>query len=585
MLESLMQVSFINALKTGNPILDVLISGAILSLVTWIVSHRKETWSKLKDLVSSLLRGRVKCEISFFGEELLVNGDETRNYSDGFCAMLHMINISTLKEVTAFEEVRTSRKDNSWWRHDDKKKEEDDRIMLKPSGNMTRPFRITSTIYCEVTTEKLVSDKPHNHVERKVTTIRVYSYVIDADALKKFAEESMQKYDTHMKEEIEKNQFYFVTKMIKDPNAGDITSDLVLSYDEYHFRSSRAFGNIFYTQKKEVQRRLDFFLNNRQWYHERGVPYSLGFLFYGPPGTGKTSTIKSIANHTKRHIVEVSLGRIRTYRDLQKVFHDPNFNGKFIPPHKVIYVIEDIDCLDDIVKSRTGEINKEFAALQSENLEDKKKKEEDSSDSASDKELDDKTVKQVKGDLGERAKIELARFKEFQKLFERDPITLSHLLNILDGILETPGRILIISSNHPEKLDEALIRPGRIDMKVEFGKSTVADTISVLEMFYKEPFPTAETFRIPDKVFTAAQVYNFCFQSTTMGDAIKRIASSKLEFNKFKKMAKKNPPNTSTPPLNEAEEDREFLTRSSPTVSYRINGGLSRSSGDISIHY
>lgn len=44
----------------------------------------------------------------------------------------------------------------------------------------------------------------------------------------------------------------------------------------------------------------------------------------------------------------------------------------------------------------------------------------------------------------------------------QDPLTLSHLLNILDGLLETPGRILIITSNHPEKLDEALVRPGTI---------------------------------------------------------------------------------------------------------------------------
>ena len=112
-------------------------------------------------------------------------------------------------------------------------------------------------------------------------------------------------------------------------------------------------------------RRLDFFLKNKEWYSKRGVPYTLGFLFYGPPGTGyafllslllvltlilfnvhdfsKTSTIKAIAAYTKRHIVEVSLGRIKTYRELQRVFHETTFCDKFIPHHKIIYILEDID--------------------------------------------------------------------------------------------------------------------------------------------------------------------------------------------------------------------------------------------------
>ena len=33
-----------------------------------------------------------------------------------------------------------------------------------------------------------------------------------------------------------------------------------------------------------------------------------------------------------------------------------------------------------------------------------------------------------------------------------------------------PGRVIIITSNYPERLDEALIRPGRIDMMIEFKK-------------------------------------------------------------------------------------------------------------------
>merc|ERR1712187_1052810 len=46
-----------------------------------------------------------------------------------------------------------------------------------------------------------------------------------------------------------------------------------------------------------------------------------------------------------------------------------------------------------------------------------------------------------------------------------DRLNLSGILNALDGVVDSPNRILIMTTNHPEKLDPALIRPGRIDKK------------------------------------------------------------------------------------------------------------------------
>eukprot|EP00978_Attheya_sp_CCMP212_P001551 scaffold3165_cov48-Attheya_sp.AAC.6 len=49
---------------------------------------------------------------------------------------------------------------------------------------------------------------------------------------------------------------------------------------------------------------------------------------------------------------------------------------------------------------------------------------------------------------------------------QKDQLNLTGLLNVLDGVVDTPGRILIMTTNHPEMLDPALIRPGRIDKKL-----------------------------------------------------------------------------------------------------------------------
>jgi SpoVK/Ycf46/Vps4 family AAA+-type ATPase len=66
----------------------------------------------------------------------------------------------------------------------------------------------------------------------------------------------------------------------------------------------------------------------------------------------------------------------------------------------------------------------------------------------------------------------------------KDPIDLSFLLNLLDGTLESSGRIMVFTSNFPERFDRALIRPGRIDMIVHFKKCSRTVLKEMIEGFY-----------------------------------------------------------------------------------------------------
>jgi hypothetical protein len=67
---------------------------------------------------------------------------------------------------------------------------------------------------------------------------------------------------------------------------------------------------------------------------------------------------------------------------------------------------------------------------------------------------------------------------------QAEKIDLSFLLNLLDGVLEIPGRIVIMTSNFPEKLDRALIRPGRIDVIANFSKCSHETLVQMMEFFY-----------------------------------------------------------------------------------------------------
>jgi SpoVK/Ycf46/Vps4 family AAA+-type ATPase len=90
---------------------------------------------------------------------------------------------------------------------------------------------------------------------------------------------------------------------------------------------------------------------------------------------------------------------------------------------------------------------------------------------------------------------------------------LSYLLNMLDGIHECSGRILIMTTNRLEVLDKALIRPGRIDIKLHFKKCSSYDVAKMIEKFWLIEVPLEELLPDIDDKYTSADIINI-FRST-----------------------------------------------------------------------
>ncbi|KIW07412.1 hypothetical protein, variant [Verruconis gallopava] len=239
-----------------------------------------------------------------------------------------------------------------------------------------------------------------------------------------------------------------------------------------------------------------------QWYASRGIPLRRGYLFHGPPGTGKSSLCFALAGLFGLDIYVISLLEpTLTESDLQQLFNNL--------PKRCIVLLEDIDS----------------AGLT---------REDPSTDSKSD------------GEIGPR-KNNARRGGMWRAGTEPDPttngISLSGLLNAIDGVASHEGRVLIMTSNFPEKLDPALIRPGRIDMQVKFTLATKlqikeifirmyssepkrfgeeegngnqgmveSNTVSRKETFTREELlPLAEAFagHVPEMTFSPAEVQNF----------------------------------------------------------------------------
>jgi hypothetical protein len=247
------------------------------------------------------------------------------------------------------------------------------------------------------------------------------------------------------------------------------------------FCSAKTFDNLFFDGKEALLARLEAFRSGSN--KRLGLPQTLGLLFWGEPGTGKTSTIKAIANHMKMSIIRVPMSRIKTRTDLEELMLTDN-HFSYIPLDKRIYVFEEIDCggWEEIVRDRRLPPLPKAAACGC------------GSTSASGLGPGSDNI------LGLKASSKRA------VAIEEDKLTLGALLETLDGLVEVPGRIVIMTTNHRDVLDPALIRPGRIDMELEFRKLRRSQIAAIYELMFEVPMPRHVANKIPDYRWSQAEI-------------------------------------------------------------------------------
>lgn len=370
-------------------------------------------------------------------------------YSADFISLLEYIkslNISKKKEI-----LTTQLKDTMWCnRHDENNS--DDRYQFIPASDFYEDTLICKEheIYLKMTNVTSSDDEENKNKLQNDLTAKIYMYYkknnekekkikILSDFLSKVRKIYIDKIT-----KIDNKQYIYVYQ-----KAEDYDGETKLIYSEHINQHNKTFNNVFIEDKQKLMNYISKFKHNVddhiiKDYQKMGIPYKAGILFWGKPGTGKTSTIKAILKETNRHGIIINLSNIESNKELENVFRNRTINNKKYNGNQLCFILEDCDATKlSSLKERSEETK--ISIKPSNNDE-----------------------KNLSSDIKNLISIQ-------QKGFD-----LSCFLNILDGIIELYGVMIIVTTNHPEKIDEAIIRPGRIDFKYEFKNASKKIIIEML---------------------------------------------------------------------------------------------------------
>lgn len=429
MLGAVIQAQLLGVLRTGDPMVDALLTTLLVTVVSAATMHKAAivAWLKRLWFASAVEQGSSSITISFVDGSCYSGVHVNHYYSVLMWYLTFKIPTPPDGEATLF------------------KREEGAETFV-----MTNKRAVVFDGH-EVTLQSTHDTDKDGHVVRKRIVVAAKGKVMPL--IREFVKEIHRQHTDHIKNTLWSQKMFHMKV-----NTGE--------WIPQSTHSTKTFDTI--VLQTDVKKRIvaDFrgFLSAEKWYADIALPYKRGYLFHGPPGTGKTSMVIAMSNESKRNIYRLDLSKMGSDDDLDRAFASM--------PSNCVVVLEDVDCASAVTHAR-GSSSTSSRALSS------------ASSSAS-------------------------SCASFLKGPSKDTFTLSALLNHLDGIGSNHGRVFVMTSNHPELLDPALVRPGRVDMSVYLGRCC-ADQVRQFYELYFQSFDDEDTHKLrlddvrPD-VLTPAEV-------------------------------------------------------------------------------
>ena len=217
--------------------------------------------------------------------------------------------------------------------------------------------------------------------------------------------------------------------------------------------ANRVFDSLYFEGKSGIVNVLTQFREGRLFPKHLPIDNKLGIILHGPPGTGKTGFVAATANLLKRDILIVNMNRLKTRKDLDEVMdYDKSTH---------IWVFEEFDCAPGVAKRGSADevIQKPV-------------------------QIDQNAYTMML--LAQRDKSdEIMRQMRDEKTANDDRLDLQYLLMKLDGLESANNRIIIATTNHPERIDPALLRPGRFGIQLNLTYCTTQMLRDIIGMVFQ----------------------------------------------------------------------------------------------------
>lgn len=327
---------------------------------------------------------------------------------------------------------------------------------------------------------------PKSHIAQNQN--KTESYTITLRSKRKTTKQitdAVEFFITQYKEDLLKltNQrlYHFIYSGSKTQGTGD-TKDICLSFITNEVSDLRkpethnyeTFEFMFNEHKEKMIATIDR-LRDRSYYKKNGLKRKKGYLFHGPPGTGKTSSIMALANHDRRHIIEIPMSRVKTNYELELLLSLEVINNIRFKKEQLIIVFDEIDrCGTDLTDSEKDKDTKDKNSSTSLNSDTKKDK-----DRPSVEETLAEILKASKNDDKTNSSID----SWFVKDSNKDKLNLGSILSRLDGIGNYDGIVIIATTNFKNKLSPALYRHGRLE-PIYFDYARKIDIVNMILKFY-----------------------------------------------------------------------------------------------------
>lgn len=475
-LKNTMQYELLNKFRTNNPIYDMFISFIIFSFVAMFMN-------KIGDLTSWILRliNRLKNFIyknignmyeylkyqvlkyekkEYIHKEVIIDYiTDTKQINELYKAVYWYLSNTTLidyvKETPIKYSYETKIEENKLTEYNL------NQIVVYDRENK---FNYNGYEVFYLYNKNLINIYTDQEKKKENYTIKLwtkYSTKLNEDVLNKFCQFCLAEYSNN----INKKKWQQLIYVNKNGKWESQISNNKRSIDSVILKNNL---------KEIIKNDVKSFISSEDWYTERDIPYTRGYLFYGIPGCGKTSMIKAISKYCERHIHYLMLNNISSDNELIELLRSIDYKS-------TVLVIEDIDCMTHIIQKR----------------EDKK---EDISDIK-------KEIEELKNKLNNKDNKNNNYIpNQYNNNKLKGDLTLSGLLNAIDGIFNNHGRILIMTTNHPEILDKALIRPGRIDKKIIFDNCNKKQVADIYKIFFNQEINSDQLEYIEDNRYSPAYI-------------------------------------------------------------------------------